>query len=173
MDPKKQKKFAEGPLQTLGKEVICQGQAGGPSAKPDLRQSFAEGLTTGTRQSLTPRAAITLGPHRRAPLLCRGPGPRQRWALTEGVSLPRVRPSAKKPLAKVTRCRGLALGKDVLYRVPEIRPSAKEKTLGSVAVSVVHNHHVHTVSQKIVCMCAYVCFRFSTWLAMPRRVNFQ
>ena len=135
MDPKKQKKIAEGPLQTLGKEGSCRGQAGGPSAKPDLRQSFAEGLTTGTRQSLTPRAAVTLGPHRRAPLLCRGPGPRQRWALTEGVSLPRARPSAKKPLPKVTLCRGLALGKDVLCRVPEIRPSAKQKTLGSVAVS--------------------------------------
>jgi hypothetical protein len=92
-------------------------------------------LTTGTRQSLTPRAAVTLGPHRRAPLLCRGLGPRQRWTLTEGVSLPRARPSAKKPLPKVTLCRGLALGKDVLYRVPEIRPSAKQKTLGSVAVS--------------------------------------
>ena len=135
MDKKKQKKIAEGPLQTLGKEGICRGQAGGPSANPDLRQSFAEGLTVGTRQSLTPRAAVTLGPHRRAPLLCRGPGPRQRWALTEGVSLPRVRPSAKKPLAKVTRCRGLALGKDIFCRVSEIRPSAKEKTLGSVAVS--------------------------------------
>jgi len=69
---KKTKKFfAEGPLQTLGKEGSCRGQAGGPSAK----------------------------------------------------------------LPKVTLCRGLALGKDVLCRVPEIRPSAKQKTLGSVAVS--------------------------------------
>ena len=74
-------------------------------------------------------------PHRRASLLCRGLGPRQRWTLTEGVSLPRARPSAKKPLLKVALCRGLALGKDVLCRVSEIRPSAKQKTLGSVAVS--------------------------------------
>ena len=132
---KTKKKFVEGLLQTLGKEGSCRRQAGGPSAKPDLRQSFAEGLTTGARQSLTPRAAVTLGPHRRAPLLCRGPGPRQRWALTEGVSLPRARPSAKKPLPKVTLCRGLALGKDVLCRVPEIRPSANQITLGSVVVS--------------------------------------
>jgi len=55
--------------------------------------------------------------------------------LTEGVSLPRARPLAKKPLPKVALCRGLALGKDVLCRVPEIRSSAKQKTLGSVAVS--------------------------------------
>jgi hypothetical protein len=130
-----QKKNCRRPTPTLGKEGNCRGQAGGPSAKSDLRQRFAEGLTPGPRQSLTPRAVVTLGPHRRAPLLCRGPGPRQRWALTEGVSLPRVRPSAKKPLPRVPRCRGSALGKDGLCRVPEIRPSAKRKTLGSVAVS--------------------------------------
>ena len=116
--------FAEGPRQTLGKEWHCRGQAGGPSAKSDLRQRFAEGLTPGPRQSLTPRGAVALGPHRRAPRLCRGPGPRQRWALTEGVSLPRVQPSAKKPLPRVPHC-----------RVPEIRPSAKWKTIGSVVVS--------------------------------------
>jgi len=136
MDTKNKKKIAEGPCQTLGKEGSCRGQAGGPSAKSDLRQRFAEGLTMGPRQSLTPRAAVTLGQHRRVPLLCRGPDPRQRWALlTEGVSLPRARPSAKKPLPRVPRCRGSALGKDGLCRVSDIRPSAKQKTLGSVAVS--------------------------------------
>jgi len=40
---KKTKKNAEGPRETLGKDWHCRGQAGGPSAKSDLRQRFAEG----------------------------------------------------------------------------------------------------------------------------------
>ena len=73
MDPKNKKKFAEGPLQTLGKDGSCRWQAGGPSAKPDLRQSFAEGLTTGTRQSLTPIAPLLWAHTAERPFFAEGP----------------------------------------------------------------------------------------------------
>jgi len=49
-----------------------------------ISKFFAEGLTPSPRQRLTAGAAVTLGRGRREAVLCRGPGPRQRWAFAVG-----------------------------------------------------------------------------------------